>query len=96
MSARAYTLGPKQSAPCGLGWSRDVTLADGRVARLNVRAYRTVRIAFKPRGHNIGHHWLATCYCDGKRLFEDRCDKSTGARRILECAGLIPARDVQS
>jgi hypothetical protein len=69
----------------------------GRTVRVGEKTYRVtltrgarVRIAFKPRGENIGFRWYGAVYDAGAReLWHGRVEKSTGVRSMLVWAGVI-------
>lgn len=51
---------------------------------------KRVRIAFKPRGENIGYHWHGFVNDgDGRCLWSGRVDKSCGVRKLLRLAGVF-------
>lgn len=88
------TLGPKNQSG-HRSWSRTATV-DGVTYRVGIQVGRAVRIAFKPRGQNIGHHyngWVMDP--DGKNIFSDRCPGSIGARGLLKRAGVVPLKMVK-
>lgn len=78
------------------GWSRDATLEDGRMFRVSVTRGRRRRIAYKPRGQNIGFDWWAAVLqveLTGesfprtvKRFEQFLVNKSNGVRGILKMA----------
>jgi hypothetical protein len=79
------------------GWSRVATLEDGRTFQVTVKKGRHRRIAYKPRGQNIGFDWWAgvrqvetnkeTGFYDTVRRFDQfLVNKSNGVRGILKIA----------
>lgn len=78
------------------GWSRDV-IVDGQEYSVSVARGKRVRIAFRPRGRNIGWHWYAQVWTigkDGKRVWgPERVPGSLGVRGILKDAGIIQCQE---
>lgn len=76
-------------------WKVEVEgVVDGVVKGVVYHVARTqgkmVRIAFKPRGQNIGHHWLGAVRDEkGKDVWTARVTKSTGPLAMLHDAGII-------
>jgi len=77
------------------GWQRYVTLEDGRMFNVSLSRGRRRRIAYKPRGQNIGFEWWAYCsevvIAEGRRFPQQvkrypviQVDKSSGVRGILK------------
>ena len=76
------------------GWGRDATLEDGRMFRVRVTRGRHRRIAYKPRGQNIGFDWWAAVmqvelndeglHRTVKRYDQFLVSKSLGVRGILK------------
>jgi hypothetical protein len=83
-------LGERRDYLHGRGWCRKVSV-DGVEYMVGVEQGKRVRIAFKPRGpEGWGHHWYGFVRdAQGKRLWQGRVDKSTGARGLLSFARLI-------
>lgn len=51
---------------------------------------KRVRIAYKPRGENIGYHWRGFVNDkDGRCVWSGRVDKSCGVRTLLRFAGVV-------
>jgi len=81
-------------------WQRYVTLENGRIFNVSIVRGRSVRIAYKPRGENMGNEWwayLSECkHEDGARFptmvrrYETiQCNKSTGVRGVLKAHEII-------
>ena len=81
-------------------WQRYVTLEDGRIFNVSIVRGRSVRIAYKPRGENMGNEWWAYCSeCSQipgarypstfKRYPVIQCNKSTGVRGVLKAHEII-------
>jgi len=79
-------LSPRQTSSSG--WSR-LCRNCGFEYHVSVQQGKRVRIAFKPRGKNIGYHWHGTVRRDGKTIWEGRVPKSIGVRGLLAHAGVI-------
>lgn len=55
-----------------------------------VRGSHPIRIAFKPRGKNIGWHWFGVVRdAKGREVYSTQVNKSAGVRGLLIGAGLI-------
>lgn len=74
-----------------LGLSRYASVdVDGRRFFVAVEQGKRVRIAFKPRGKNVGHQYVGYVRDDkGKTLWSDRVAKSAGIRTLLKLAGVL-------
>lgn len=73
------------------GWARQVTV-DGVLYWVGVETGKRVRIPFKPRG-TYGYQWHGYCRdAAGKYLYRAQVTGSTGARWLLEAAGVVPLR----
>lgn len=71
------------------GWSRRVELPDGSIVFCVLTRGRQVKVAFKPRNF-VGFKWYGYVRDEnGQQLWSDECTKSTGAAKMLECAGLL-------
>lgn len=86
-----YHLGEKKSLTAAVGWSREVTLEDGRVYRVGVERGKAVRIAQKPRGENIGHkYWgFVVSASDGREVWRGDVPGTLGARGLLWSSGVL-------
>jgi len=82
------------------GWQRYVTLENGRMFNVSIVRGRSRRIAYKPRGENIGFEWWAYCseckQVEGARYPQSvkrfpviQVNKSTGVRGILKYHEII-------
>lgn len=71
----------------GAGWSRAVRV-DGVDYYVSVSAGKRVRIAFKPRGKNIGFHWVGRVVRKGagEIWYSPDVGKSAGVKGLLEKA----------
>lgn len=77
----------RTTGPRGTYWTVTV---DGVQHRVSNERGKRVRIAFKPRGQNIGWHWHGSVFGpDGGRIYGQRVNKSTGPYRLLLDAGVI-------
>ena len=77
----------RTTGPRGTYWT---VLVDGAQYRLTHEKGKHVRIAYKPRGENVGFHWFGSVYGpDGQRVYRARVNKSTGPYRMLLNAGVI-------
>lgn len=76
-------------------WSQQVEVA-GRRYYVRVGRGRSVRIPYKPRGHNIGFRWYAEVYSvdPHAKVWDGEVGKSLGVRGILIDAGIV--REVTS
>jgi len=75
----------------GGGWSRNVEV-DGVRYQCAISQGKRVRIAFKPRGENIGYQWHGSVYGPEKQWHFGHLDgvtKSTGCKGLLRLAGII-------
>lgn len=80
-------LGPKRAYLLG-GWVRTATVA-GTSYLVGVERGKPVRIAFKPKGQNLGYTWWGFVRTpEGKRIWEGEVGKSLGARGLLLAAGI--------
>jgi hypothetical protein len=70
-------------------WSRKVRV-NGVEYYCSLSQGRHVRIAYKPRGQNIGHHWHGhVVRVGGGEIWSDRVSKSAGCKSMLEAALLV-------
>ena len=72
------------------GWSQTVEVA-GVTYECVIRRGKRVKIAYKPRGHNIGHRWEGRVYEGEKMLFLGLVRQSLGCRGLLKLAGVLPS-----
>lgn len=94
MTTPKITLGPKDPGSCST-WRRSATV-DDVTYHVGVDRGRAVRIAFKPRGQNIGHHYNGWVMGpDGRNLWGGRVSGSIGARGLLKRAGVVPLKMVK-
>ena len=70
------------------GWARSLTI-DGAEYRVGVTRGKAVRIAYKPRGENIGHQWNGWVMKWGSNIWAGRVGGSLGARGLLKRADVI-------
>lgn len=81
-------LEPRHDYPSGGGWSRHVVYR-GTQYVVGVERGRAARIAFKPRGRNLGWHWCGFVRnAAGRQLWSGRVGKSVGVRGLLQYAGI--------
>lgn len=81
----------RKEYPHDRGWFAVVEV-DGVLYRVTHERGNPVRIPFKPRSQNRGYHWHGSVYCEGKRLWCEQVNKSTGVQWMLEQAGVIRRR----
>ena len=71
------------------GWYATV-LVDGVKYFVGIERGKRVRIAFKPRGENIGYWWNGLVRdARGRDVWYGRVNKSNGVRGLLRFAGLL-------
>lgn len=87
-------LGERLDDPHTGGWSR-IAHVDGVEYRVRLSRGKRVRIAYKPRESGWGYHWTGHVFGQGKELWCDRVDKSTGAKCMLERAGLLVDKELE-
>lgn len=80
-------LGDKENR-FGKGWARHAWV-DGIEYRVGVEQGKAVRIAYKPRGQNIGHQYHGWVMRDGRNLYSGQVSGSIGARGLLKRAGVV-------
>lgn len=87
INRRIITLGEKTETFSG--WARSATVG-GKTYRVGIDRGKAVRIPYKPRGQNIGHHYRGWVMdSNGRNIFCDRVGGSLGARGLLELAGVF-------
>jgi hypothetical protein len=65
-------------------------LVDGVRYFTGVERGKRARIAYKPRGENVGYHWRGFVNDNqGRCVWSGRVDKSCGVRRLLRFAGVV-------
>lgn len=82
-------LAPKHDYAFEGGWSRKVKVGDQEYI-VGVERGKRVRIAYKPRGQNIGWKWRGFVRdAKGREIWSGLVPKTLGARGLLADAGVI-------
>jgi hypothetical protein len=83
-------VGPERETVDGSRW-RTVKIGDALYQVGVMRGSTRIRIAYKPRGQNMGYHWYGIVRdAKGKTLYDVRVGKGAGLLGILHDAGLVP------